>query len=157
MMRSEAGKAIEGKRAANWVVSELTGAIRDARVPIERLPPSASPSRMAELLEKVQAGKISFDMAKSALSCIIGGDARRLEDIVQETFGSSELLSDDEGLRVLCEGVLKEHSEEVALYKSGKNKRLMSLFVGKVMKATGGRADAKKVSQLMAELMGTTL
>ena len=55
MLANQFAKEVDSKRAANWVVSELNGAIRDARVAIDSLPLSASPVRMVELLALVCA------------------------------------------------------------------------------------------------------
>ena len=53
MLANPFGKQIDGKRTANWIVSEMNGTIRDAKVAIDKLPSSASPLRMAELLALV--------------------------------------------------------------------------------------------------------
>ena len=92
-------------------------------------------------------------MAKDVLPSLVSGDARDIAKIIEEAFGKSEQLTDDDDLKSLCTKVLEDHADEVALFKEGKNKRLMSLFVGKVMKATSGRADAKKVTELLTELI----
>ena len=56
----------------------------------------------------------------------------------------------DEGqLAAWVDEVLAAQSAEWARYRAGE-KKLLGVFVGAVMKKSGGRADPKKVNQLLA-------
>jgi aspartyl-tRNA(Asn)/glutamyl-tRNA(Gln) amidotransferase subunit B len=47
---------------------------------------------------------------------------------------------------------LADNAESVASYRAGKQ-GLLGYFVGQVMKATRGKADPKRVSQLLRSLL----
>jgi len=57
-------------------------------------------------------------------------------------------ISDQDELDSLVNQILKENPEEVKAYQEGK-KKLMSFFMGQVMKKTKGQANPKLVNQLL--------
>jgi aspartyl-tRNA(Asn)/glutamyl-tRNA(Gln) amidotransferase subunit B len=52
----------------------------------------------------------------------------------------------------LAEEVLLENPEKVKEFKSGK-KGLLGLFMGELMKKSGGKADPKVASRIFSELL----
>ena len=63
------------------------------------------------------------------------------------------VMSDDDGqLRAMCEDIVGGMPEQVTLYRGGKT-RLMGLFVGEVMKRSGGRANPKEAAAIMKSLL----
>ena len=62
-------------------------------------------------------------------------------------------LSDEAALRNWIEQVIDEHSSEAARCARGERK-LLGVLVGFVMKKSQGRADPKRVNQLLAERLG---
>jgi aspartyl-tRNA(Asn)/glutamyl-tRNA(Gln) amidotransferase subunit B len=72
--------------------------------------------------------------------------SRTAEDIVAAE-GLSQL--DDEGaILSLIEDVLARHADAVAQYRSGKA-NAFGFLVGQVMKATTGKANPKRVNELL--------
>lgn len=63
-----------------------------------------------------------------------------------------EKISDESVLKPLVEKILQDNPAMVEQYKAGKT-GLLGFFVGSVMKATGGKADASVVNQLLATLL----
>ena len=63
-------------------------------------------------------------------------------------------LSDEAELRGLCAAAVGRHPREAAQFRAGRD-RLLGLFVGQVLKASGGRANPKRVSELLKELLLT--
>ena len=61
-------------------------------------------------------------------------------------------MDDDGALQKWIDEVLVEFPEKVADYKSGKT-NLIGLFIGQVKKKSGGKADPKKTSQLLAKAL----
>lgn len=98
------------------------------------------------------AKTLSERMAKDALAAMLAGDARPVADIVRETHGGG-VVSDDATLRALCAEIVARSPDEAALLRAGR-KKLMGYFVGELMKATKGRADAQKAAPYFAELIG---
>jgi aspartyl-tRNA(Asn)/glutamyl-tRNA(Gln) amidotransferase subunit B len=99
-----------------------------------------SPESFAALLRMEAGGKLSSTQAKAVLAEMIshGGDP----EAIAKRMGF-EALAEDELLRVVKEAV-GESPEEWQRYRAGEGK-LAQFFVGKVMKATRGRADGKAV------------
>jgi Asp-tRNA(Asn)/Glu-tRNA(Gln) amidotransferase B subunit len=61
-----------------------------------------------------------------------------------------EQVADATELGAVIEGVLAAWPEKVEEYRAGK-KSLVGMFIGEVMKATGGSADPKAVRELLSE------
>jgi glutaminyl-tRNA synthetase len=128
------------KRAAavaKWLVNEV------ARFES----PDLSGIRLAELVELVETDAINATAGKEVLEEMVtsGGNAK---DIVAAK-GLEQLGGADE-LSPVVDGVLAQNPEPVARFKAGE-KKLMGFFVGQVMRATKGRADAKLVKDLLAK------
>lgn len=98
---------------------------------------------------------LSERMAKDVLAAMLAGDARPPADIARETHGGG-VVSDDGTLRALCAEIVTRSPEEAELLRGGRRK-LMGYFVGELMKATKGRADAQKATPYFAELIGVPL
>ena len=63
-----------------------------------------------------------------------------------------EQISDETVLKDLVTGVLDRHPEEVAKYLAGKEK-LLKFLVGQLMKETRGKANPRKVTELLKEAL----
>jgi aspartyl-tRNA(Asn)/glutamyl-tRNA(Gln) amidotransferase subunit B len=134
-------------KAANWIQTEVlrdtTSHGLEAKFPVR-------PEQVAELLELVEAGKISAPQAKKVHASLVGTE-RSASDIVAE-LGMS-VVSDDAALRPIIQRVLDENPKNVASYRSGKA-ALLGFFVGQVMKQSQGRANPQLVSRLLGEMLG---
>ena len=62
-------------------------------------------------------------------------------------------ISDAGALGAAVDDVLAAHPDEVARIRGGEG-RLVGFLVGKVMKATGGKADPKAVDALIRDRTG---
>jgi aspartyl-tRNA(Asn)/glutamyl-tRNA(Gln) amidotransferase subunit B len=62
-------------------------------------------------------------------------------------------IGDDAALALWVDEVLAEHPEEAKRYLRGE-KKLQGVLVGFVMKKSGGRADPKRVNQLLGSRVG---
>lgn len=101
------------------------------------------------------AKTLSERMAKDVLAAMLAGDARPVADIVAEQYGGG-VVSDDGTLRALCEEIVARSPEEAELLRGGRRK-LMGYFVGELMKATKGRADAQKAAPYFMKIIGVPL
>jgi aspartyl-tRNA(Asn)/glutamyl-tRNA(Gln) amidotransferase subunit B len=131
------------KAASNGMMGELARALNEGGRTIESSP--VSPAQLASLLALVDKGTISGAMAKSVFEKMFG-TGRDAADIV-----ASEGLSqiDDEGQIVsLVDQVLKRHADTVAQYRAGKTASF-GFLVGEVMKAAGGKANPKRVNDVL--------
>ena len=58
--------------------------------------------------------------------------------------------NDEKYLEALIDGVLAENQDKVKAYKQGKT-GLLGMFMGQIMKKSGGKADPKQTSILLRE------
>jgi len=133
------------KAVANWVMVELMGHLNADNRGIQDSP--VAPKQIAQLVALMDKGVISGKMAKEVFSKTYqtGKDPQKIVDeegLVQ--------LSDTSELGALVEKVLEENPKEVEKYLAGK-KKVMSFFVGQVMKATRGKANPQALNQILME------
>ena len=60
--------------------------------------------------------------------------------------------SDEDSINDFVKQAIEKYPDKVVEYKNGK-KGLIGLFMGEVMKLSGGKADPKKANQLVQELL----
>jgi aspartyl-tRNA(Asn)/glutamyl-tRNA(Gln) amidotransferase subunit B len=138
-----------GKLAANWVNTELLGALRRDGAEIACSP--LTPAMLAELIVLLLDGTLSGKLAKDvfARAYASGRSPRR---IVEEE-GLSQ-LSDSAAIEALCRKVvaLPQNQKQVEKYRAG-NDKLLGFFIGQVMKETAGRASPELVNQILVRLL----
>ena len=125
------------KVAGNWIIN-----IAGSSLPIERL---------TGLLALVEKNVISGSIAKTVFDTMIAS-GRTAEEIV----AAEDLAQiDDEGqiARLVAE-VLAKNASAVAQYRGGKS-NAFGFLVGQVMKATGGKANPKRVNELLKRVLDT--
>lgn len=140
-VRAGGGSAPE--KTAHWVVNEFLRMIRGEEGRIRESP--LKPSDVAETLRLVTSGKISYSAAKTVLQKIFEGGGSPSEVIEREGLAQ---LSDEGSLGKVVDGVLSSNPAEVKRYREG-NEKLLSFFVGQVMKESRGRANPAAVNQLL--------
>jgi aspartyl-tRNA(Asn)/glutamyl-tRNA(Gln) amidotransferase subunit B len=123
------------KVAGNWIIN-----IAGSSLPIERL---------TGLLALVEKNVISGSIAKTVFDTMIAS-GRTAEEIV----AAEDLAQiDDEGqiARLVAE-VLAKNASAVAQYRGGKS-NAFGFLVGQVMKAAGGKANPKRVNDLLKRVL----
>jgi aspartyl-tRNA(Asn)/glutamyl-tRNA(Gln) amidotransferase subunit B len=134
-------------KAANWILTEV---LRGAKVHGLDAEFTVTPAQVAELLELVEAGKISGKQAKEVAAALEGTD-KTPRAIVEER--GLQVVSDASSLEPLCKQLLEQYPKQAESIRGGK-KSVMGFFVGQVMKQTHGSADPKLVSELFEKLIG---
>jgi aspartyl-tRNA(Asn)/glutamyl-tRNA(Gln) amidotransferase subunit B len=86
-------------------------------------------------------------MAKSVFEAMYE-TGKSAPDIVQEK--GLRQISDENALVATIEQILADNPKEVAEFRAGKDK-LLSFFMGQVMKATQGKANPQTVNKLLRE------
>ncbi|GAB4136153.1 MAG: Asp-tRNA(Asn)/Glu-tRNA(Gln) amidotransferase subunit GatB [Sphingomonadales bacterium] len=140
-------EAVVARSAANWVTSDLFGALNKASKSVAESP--VSPEQGAELLALQDEGVISGRIAKDVFEIMFetGQGAAR---IVEEK--GLKQVSDSGELEAIIAKVLADNPVNVAAFKGGKDK-LFGFFVGQVMKATGGKANPAVVNDLLRKAL----
>ncbi|MFN7951079.1 MAG: Asp-tRNA(Asn)/Glu-tRNA(Gln) amidotransferase subunit GatB [bacterium] len=131
------------KAASNWVMGELLRSMKgETPSPADLKWP---PRYLAELIAMVESGAISGSTAKSVLAeGLESGMAPA--DIVKEK-GLSQ-ISDESALEAEVDAVIAANPGEVEKYRAGKE-ALLGFFVGQVMKRTGGKANPKRLNEIV--------
>jgi len=136
------------KQAANWLISELFGALNKLGVELENSP--VSPEAGAELLALIGDGTISGSIAKQVLEKMLEtGDGAAA--IVEREGLKQE--SDTGAIEAAVDKVLADNADKVAQYKGGKE-ALFGFFVGQTMKAMQGKANPQVVNELLKQKLG---
>ena len=135
----------DARLAANWVATELLRKVRETRVPIAQVP--MDPERLGRLLALVTDGTTSGKVAKEVFEAIYNS-GREPADIVRER--GLEQESDEKVVGEAVDRVLAESPDQVASYRAGKV-AVLGFLVGRVLKATGGRANPALVNRLLKE------
>jgi len=136
------------KQAANWLISELFGALNKLGKSLEDSP--VSPSAGAELLALVGKGTISGSIAKQVLEKMLetGEGANAIverEGLKQE--------SDTGAIEAKVDEILAANGDKVEQYKAGKV-ALFGFFVGQTMKAMQGKANPQVVNEILKAKLG---
>lgn len=135
------------KAASNWVMGEILRVVRERRLddalvirswPIE-------PSQLAGLIRLIDDGSISGKMAKGVFEEML--ESGKTADAIVAEKGLTQ-ISDDAPIVTAIAKVMEAHAEKVAEYRSGKDK-LFGFFVGQVMKETQGKANPRKLNELL--------
>jgi len=131
------------KAASNWVMGPLMELANQRGVEVSVLPVTAE--GVAELLALVADGTISHGSGKDVLALMTESDRSAAE--IVEAEGMVQVA--DEGL---LEGwiheVIAAHPDEARRYREGEDK-LLGFFVGRVMRASQGKADPRRVNGLL--------
>jgi aspartyl-tRNA(Asn)/glutamyl-tRNA(Gln) amidotransferase subunit B len=140
-----AAAGVSAKVAANWLMGDVAALANEHRVSI--VESGLGVAGLAALLALLEAGTINGTTAKELLAelYIDGGDPAAL--VGERGLGQ---VSDMGALTAVVDEVLAANPRAVEDFRGGKTQALGSL-VGQVMKATGGRADAKLVNGLLRE------
>jgi aspartyl-tRNA(Asn)/glutamyl-tRNA(Gln) amidotransferase subunit B len=103
------------------------------------------PEALAELVRLIDEGKISGRTAKTIFSEVL--DSGRFPNEVVAAKGL-EQLSDSTSLERAVTQVMTDHPKQVAEYRGG-NEKVFGFLVGRVMKATQGKANPHKANQIL--------
>ncbi len=138
----------EPKKVANWIMVELMKFLNQDGIEIHEC--RVTPTHMAELLGLIEKGTISGKMAKEVLEKVYKTGTSPGEIVEKE--GLSQ-VSDEDTLHAVCQEVMDENPKEVEKYRAGK-KKVIGFLVGQVMKKTKGKANPKRVNEILTELLG---
>jgi aspartyl-tRNA(Asn)/glutamyl-tRNA(Gln) amidotransferase subunit B len=135
------------KQAANWVMSELFGALNRLGKDIADSP--VSPKQAAELVALVGDGTLSGTLAKQVFEVMLetGDDPGK---IVEER--GLKQTNDTGAIEAEIAKVMDANPDKVAEYRGGKDK-LFGFFVGQTMRAMAGKANPGVVNELLKKAL----
>lgn len=133
------------KLCANWIITELNGALNKANLSIEKCP--VQPLNLAQLINHINSGNISNNTAKKVFGIIF--DTNESADAIIEKNGLKQ-VNDLDFIQQLIKDVIANNPIQVKQYQDGKEK-VIGYLVGQVMKASKGKLNPKQVNQLLCE------
>ena len=145
---STARESGDAKAAANWVMGEVQAAINASGVPIDSL--RVRPADLGQLIKLVRDGLVSHAAGKKIFALMLETG----KPAAQVAHDASLLqVGDETALVGWIDEVLAEHPDEAKRYLAGE-KKLQGVLVGFVMKKSAGKADPKRVNQLLMSRSG---
>ncbi|MDO9461823.1 MAG: Asp-tRNA(Asn)/Glu-tRNA(Gln) amidotransferase GatCAB subunit B, partial [Alphaproteobacteria bacterium] len=144
----QVAKGRDAKIAANWVITNLYGALKEAGKTIETSPVSSE--ALGRLLDLLADQTLSSRLAKDVFEIMLStGDDP--EKIVEER--GLRQVTDTGAIDAAIDAVMAANPDKVAEVKSGKDK-LLGWFVGQVMKSTGGKANPQMLNDALRQKFG---
>jgi aspartyl-tRNA(Asn)/glutamyl-tRNA(Gln) amidotransferase subunit B len=133
------------KSVSNWMMVELMRLLNEDGMSLEDSP--LKPDMLAGMLKLMDNGTISGKIAKTVFEEMYktgkdAGTVVREKGLVQ--------ISDSNALEAAVDDVLIKSPDEVERFRAG-DEKLISFFVGQVMKATKGKANPGMVNELLRE------
>ncbi|MDX1949004.1 MAG: Asp-tRNA(Asn)/Glu-tRNA(Gln) amidotransferase subunit GatB [Rickettsiales bacterium] len=135
----------DAKLSVSWLTAELFGRLNKLGLDISNSPVNSE--NLAELVNLIKDGTISGKIAKDVLDEMISSK-KKPQQIVEEK--GLKQVSDSGAIERAIDEVISKFPNEVAEYKSGKDK-LFGFLVGQVMKLTAGKANPKAVNDLLKD------
>ncbi len=133
------------KLCANWVMGKLAAALNRAGLTIDQCPLGAE--RLGGLLTRIEDDTISGKIAKQVFNRM--WDEGHSADEVIEQQGLKQ-ITDSAAIEKIIDEVIASNPAQFEQYCSGKEK-LFGFFVGRVMKATQGKANPQEVNKLLKQ------
>ncbi len=129
--------------ARKWWLGELARHANETDTELDAL--GVSPQAVAQLQQLVDAGKINDKLARVVLEGVIAGEGTPADVVAARGL---EVVSDEGALTKAVDEAIAANPDIAAKVRDGKVAAAGAL-VGAVMKATGGKADAKTVRELV--------
>ena len=143
----------DAKTAKNWLLGTVRAKMNaEGLETAARLRERMTPDRLAALVRLVDAGTISGSIAKDVFETMF--TTGRAADEIVRAEGLTQI--DDEAQIVgLIADVLASNQDAVEGYRAGKA-TTFGFLVGQVMKATAGKANPKRVNELLKNALNLT-
>ncbi|MFK7891571.1 MAG: Asp-tRNA(Asn)/Glu-tRNA(Gln) amidotransferase subunit GatB [Granulosicoccus sp.] len=131
--------------AANWLLGDVFGRMNKESVSLAQMPVSAASLGM--LIKRVDDGTLSGKLGKQVFDELWSGQDD--VDAIIESRGLKQ-ITDSGAIEAMIDEVIAANPSQVQEYQAGKEK-LISYFVGAVMKASRGKANPAQLNQLLRE------
>lgn len=135
----------DARKVANFILGPLLRELNARSLHVQDC--AMTPEALAELVSIVDKGLISAKIANDIFADLMENGAMP-EAYVKEK--GLVQISDSSALEAAVDKVLADNPAEVEAFRGGKTK-LISFFVGQVMRATRGKANPALVNELLAK------
>ena len=141
--------AAQGRRSAktvaNWVLTELLGALAKAGASLAESP--VAPAALGELVGLIEANTISGKIAKEVFADMLAS-GKAPSAIVRDR--GLEQVTDTGAIEGLVEAAIAANPKPADEYREG-NPKAIQFLVGQVMKASRGKANPQMVVEMLKQ------
>ncbi len=135
------------KEVSNWIMGETMAMMKEKSVPAENL--ALSGQALGAIVSAVSAGRLSRQSAREVFAYAFDG-GEDIEGYIKAQ--GLEIVSDDSAYEQILSDVLAGCEKDVAQYRAG-NQKVFGFLVGQAMKALKGKADPKKINQMLKAML----
>lgn len=136
----------EAKTILNWLKGTYTALLKEKALTFENPPISAT--QLASLLDRLTDNVIPASIAKTIFSQMINND-KSIDELIK---ASGYQQNDISALEEIVRFTIANYPQQTADFRAGKEK-LLSFFVGQIMKQTKGQADPAQINFLLKQYL----
>jgi aspartyl-tRNA(Asn)/glutamyl-tRNA(Gln) amidotransferase subunit B len=136
-------KGAQPKTVSNWMTGELARLLNEENKSIETC--LLKPALLAEMIRLIDNGTISGKIAKTVFEEMYR-TAKNPGEIIKEK--GLVQISDSGAIEKAIDEIIAKNSKEVERFRAG-DEKLISFFVGQVMKSTKGKANPQMVNEIL--------
>lgn len=142
----------DAKLSANWVSVDLLGLLNKLDRDISNSP--IAPEQLGQLIVRIKDNTISGKLAKVVFEALAEAEGGNQDvDHIIESHGLKQ-VTDSGMIEQLVDDVIAAHPDQVAEYRSGKEK-VFGFFVGQAMRLSKGKANPAQLNDVLrAKLSG---
>lgn len=131
------------KLTANWVISELLGALNKAGLEITKSPINSN--QLRQLMIRISDNTISGKIAKTIFEALWQHQGE-VDEIIEKQ--GLKQVTDTAAIEKLIAEIISAHPTQAADYRAGKQK-LFGFFIGQAMKASGGKLNPAQLNDIL--------
>ena len=137
----------DAKLSANWLTGDVAAMLNKHELAIEHCQVTAV--QLGQLIQRIKDDTISGKIAKSLFKTLWedGGDVDELIDKQ-----GLKQVSDNDEIAAIVRQVIDANPAQVDQVRAGKT-RVMGFLVGQAMQASDGKANPRRVSELLQEAL----
>jgi len=135
------------KAASNWVMGVIRSYLNEHSTTFDKFPISAK--QIAELINKVDVGELTNNQAKEKVFvALLNHPTKNLNEILQQL--NIVIETNTNTIESFIVAAINKFPDKVIEYNNGK-KGVLGLFMGELMKISGGKIDPKNANKLLIE------
>jgi len=135
--------AYPSKNIVNWILRDVLGYLKDQKISLIQC--KVTSQQLAKIVQMLEENKINNHAAKQIFE-EIAQSGQDPEEVVKEK--GLEQMGSVKELEKIVKEIIDQNPDNVALYKSGKD-RIFGFFVGQCMKKTQGKGNPKIIQELL--------
>ena len=135
----------QAKLIANWILSDLSGALNKSDKGIQSAP--VSPTMLVGMIIRIADNTISGKIAKEVFEAMWQGEGSA-DDIIESR--SLKQITDTGAIESIIDEVIAANPDQVEQFRAGKDK-VLGFLVGQIMKQSKGKANPGQVNQMLRD------